>query len=172
MMMIFTRRKDLWICAMEVTYRLTPADYVEAQRIHLRSTWGYKVLIFIAALFALYATYEVVFVDILRAVPPALASALWIFYPFLFSFRARRDFAKHPNLGREYVLRVEDNGLHMSSDVSQGGGKWSAYTKFRETPNLFVLYAGARLFFALPKRFFSSEQQTDFRELLIRNVAQ
>jgi hypothetical protein len=156
---------------MEVTYRLTPTEYVEAQRAHLKSTWGYRFMVSIAALSAVFAIYEVIFVDVFRAAPAALLSALWISCSFLISFRARRDFVKHPNLAREYMLRIEDDGLYMSSDVSQGGAKWSAYVKFRETPNLFVLYAGARIFYMFPKRVFSSDQQSRFREVLIRNVA-
>jgi hypothetical protein len=72
---------------------------------------------------------------------------------------------------RKYVLTVENEGLKLSSDVSQSAAKWEAYTKFRETPNLFVLYAGPRLFYSFPKRFFTPEQLAKFRELAGRYVA-
>jgi hypothetical protein len=60
-----------------------------------------------------------------------------------FSARVKRDFRKHPNLACEYLLRANGNGLEMIGNVSQGGGRWTSYTKFRETSGLFMIYCGA-----------------------------
>jgi hypothetical protein len=74
--------------------------------------------------------------------------------------------SQHPNLARQYLLRVDDGGWEKIGEISQGGGKWAAYTKFRETPNLFMIYRGARTFSMIPKRAFTVSQLGEFRELI------
>ena len=78
----------------------------------------------------------------------------------------RRDFHKHPNFGRPCHLVIDDDGLHLTDEVSQSHKKWLAYTKYRETPNLIVLQLGARLVDVIPKRAFEAPQLDQFKELL------
>jgi len=89
-----------------------------------------------------------------------LACPLWI----------KRDFLKHPIFAQAQTVRIDENAIEYKSHVAYSEAKWGAYSKFRETPNLFVLYSGARLFHVIPKRAFHGTQLDDFRELLREKV--
>jgi hypothetical protein len=89
-----------------------------------------------------------------------VACPLWI----------KRDFRHHPNFAQPQMVRVDENAIEYKSNLGQSETKWAAYTKFRETPNLFILYLGTRLFHVIPKRAFHGTQLDDFRELLREKV--
>ena len=104
----------------------------------------------------------------------AIALALGIFWlacgfvlrPIWF----RRDFRRHPNFAVAQVVAITEDGLETNSEIGAGDTKWSAYGKFRETKNLFMLYMAARLFRVVPKRALSAPQVDEFRELLRRKL--
>jgi hypothetical protein len=51
--------------------------------------------------------------------------------------------------------------------------KWPAMIKFRETRNMFLVYASKRIFYLIPKRAFTDESQVkEFRALLDRKINQ
>ena len=64
------------------------------------------------------------------------------------------------------MLDLKDEGLYGTSAIGEGTAKWSAFSKLRETPNLFMLYMGARMFRVIPKRAFSPSQLEEARALL------
>jgi len=68
---------------IEVSYSLTPAAYLEAQRAQMKSSWWYRVLLLHAVVFALLAVYEVVVVDIFVAGLLVALTAFIISYPLL-----------------------------------------------------------------------------------------
>ena len=155
---------------IEAHYQCTAADYVEAQIAHYRQTRGFYFLIIGGAIGILFGAFMVVRNGLGTGVPLLLLGAFWWSYFLIIPIWARRDFRKHPNLSREYLLHANEDGIQMKSDVSQGGGQWSVYTKYRETKSLFMLYCGARLFFMIPKRAFAHTQEQQFRELLRRKL--
>jgi hypothetical protein len=55
---------------MEISYSLTPADALEAQRTHMRSTWGYRFLVGAAGIYALFSVYEVALSTFTEQFPP------------------------------------------------------------------------------------------------------
>lgn len=83
----------------------------------------------------------------------------------------RRDFRKRPNFGHAQTLRADGDGLQYASDLGQSEVKWNAFAKFRETPNLFMLYSGARMFQVVPKRAFEGTQLEEFRTVIQDNLA-
>jgi hypothetical protein len=153
---------------MEVRYQCTADDYGEAQRAHAKKSIGYYVLLVLGIATVLMGALIMLRVSINVGVWLALGGIFWLsWFPFSFSkWRIGRDFRKHPNLGLPCTLVVDGEGLQMRSDVSQSQAKWDAYSKFLETPGLFLIYPGARMFFMIPKRAFSGMQADEFRRLL------
>jgi hypothetical protein len=98
--------------------------------------------------------------------------ASWIVFKLARPVWVNRDFRQHPNFSRKQILRIDEDGLHATSEIGQSERTWRAYTKYRETQNLFVLYLGARLIEVIPKRAFSAPQLEEFRDLLHRNLSQ
>jgi YcxB-like protein len=156
---------------MEVTYQCTVRDYVEAQSAVIKGSAGYRVLIVVAIFFLFLAAYELYYKTVFDAVPALLMSTAWLGWAFAgVRWWAKRDFAKHPNLRKEYTLSADEGGLRLKTDISDGSGSWAVYTKSRETPSLFLLFCGARIFSMIPKRAFSPSQLEIFRDLVRRSV--
>jgi hypothetical protein len=156
---------------MDVQYQCNVNDYVEAQNAVLKASVGYYIL-FIGGGFSLVLGMIVAYWGRLATATPALALALfWLAYPiFYLPAKIRRDFKKHPNFSRPCNLHVDDDGLRSSSDISTSETKWGAFVKFRETPNVFMVYFGGNIFRVIPKRAFAASQLEEFRELLRRKL--
>jgi hypothetical protein len=154
---------------MEARYQCNSEDYVEAQRAQLGASR--RIILLLCVLAVPLAVFEIRAIGLAKAAPVLLCVGLLLSYPFLFfASRVKQDFRRHPDLAREYHLLANDDSLLMSSDVSKSGGKWSSFTSFRETPNLFLVYRGSRTFFMVPKRGFAETQAEEFRELLKRKL--
>jgi len=157
---------------MEVRYQCTPTDYAEAQRAHAKKSAGYYVLLVLGILSVLVGLAIMLRVSVGSGSVVALGGIFWLsWFPLCFSkWRIRRDFRRHPNVGLPYALVADGNGLELRSDVSQGKSSWHAYSKFLETPNLFLIYPGSRMFFMIPKRAFSAVELEEFRRLLVQKL--
>jgi hypothetical protein len=152
---------------VDVQYQCDLKDYLEAQNVALKATAGYYI-VSIGGILSLVLGVLASLLGLFGAAWPMLALAVfWLSCPiFYWPWKLRRDFKKHPNFSRQCSLHVDENGLRSESDVSSGETKWEAFVKFRETPNLFMMYFGGRMFKAIPKRAFSAPQLEEFRDLL------
>ena len=65
---------------------------------------------------------------------------------------------------------VDAEGLKTEGELERRETRWPAFTKYRETENLFILYEGARLLRVFPKRAFSSQELDEFRALLASKI--
>jgi hypothetical protein len=156
---------------MEVQYQCTVDDYLEAQNAHARSSSAYRVLIVLAFLFIAFGLLQSVFNGLAQGATALAIGIFWsacgfVFRPMWF----RRDFRRHPNFAVAQVVTISEEGLDTKCKIAASGTKWSAYTKFRETRNLFMLYMGARLFRVVPKRALSAPQMDELRELLRKKL--
>jgi len=152
---------------MDVQYQCDVNDFVEAQNAVLKRSVGYYVL-FIGGFFCLLLGIVIAYRGRFANALPLLVLALfWLGYAILYlPTKFRRGFKKHPNFSRPCSLHVDDDGLRTSNDVSTNESKWAAFVKFRETPNIFLIYFGANIFRVIPKRAFVGPQLEEFRELL------
>jgi hypothetical protein len=156
---------------MDIQYKCNLNDYIEAQKVALRRSVSYYIMLVAGGLCLLMGAVVAVAGPFSTALPLLLLAVFWLGYPFVYiPFKLRRDFRKHPNFARECQVHVDDDGLRSQSDVSSGETKWAAFVKFRETPNLFMLYLGGRMFKVIPKRAFSTSEVDEFRELLRRKL--
>lgn len=102
---------------------------------------------------------------------PLLLLVLWLaFRLVIYPLWIKRDFRGHPNFQREQSVKIDEWGLHRTSEIGQSETKWLAYTDYRETHNLFLLYFGRRLMEVIPKRAFSAEELQQFRQLLLEHL--
>ena len=155
---------------MEVRYQCNLNDYLEAQRAH--ASWITRYLFIILGLvFIMLGAFRV----FLEGVPAGASSLgigiFWLAWGLFFRpIWLRRDFRKNPNFARENTLLVKPDGLETTTEIAKNDTKWATYTKFKESPNLFLLYFSARIFRVVPKRAFSGPELEQFRELLRENL--
>ncbi|MGA8310542.1 MAG: YcxB family protein [Terriglobales bacterium] len=157
---------------MQVQFQCNLADYQEALHARLKKTIGYYVLLVLGGLNVLVGTFLAYKVDFREGLILQLVGVFWLAWPVVLRpLWVRRDFRKHPNFSVAQVVEVSDEGLHSKSDIAEGTAKWSAFTSFQETRNLFMLQMGARMFRVIPKRALSGVQSDEFRELLRRKLS-
>jgi len=161
---------------MQIRYRISFDDYVEAQRTHRKVSKGERWAIWIMLGTVLLLVGLAVFVSIMKRT--AFTHMWW--FPlgygilvgvFLYGrpFWARK-FRGIRNLQREFQMEISDDKLAVSSDVAHGEMKWEGFTKWTETKNLFLLYSQPSLFNIVPKRSFTSGGIEEFRDILSRKV--
>jgi YcxB-like protein len=161
---------------MEVKYVLNLADYAEVLTTSGPRTLKQKmfgaviggVLIILCLAVLVNAGFRQGVAALIGAV--LFPGALVIYRFVIFPLWVRADFCRHPNFSREQILRVDENGLHKTSEVGQSFTKWPAYTCFRETQNLFLLYLGERSIEVVPKGALSSTQLHELRQLLHKKL--
>ncbi len=157
---------------MEVHYQCGVEDYLEAQYAHhRRSTLFYIISGLIIASSAIAGIYLSVTEGYSQGSPLLALVVFWALLRFILRpFYFRRDFRRHPNFGRAQTLHIDESGIEYKSDLGHSETKWEAYSKLRETPNLFMLYLGARLFQVIPKRAFPDQRREELRRLLQEKI--
>ncbi len=161
---------------MEVQYACNQADYAEVLSASRPRTLRQKmlgaVISIVLIILSLATLVNLGFRQgIALVIGVILFPGLLLVYKFIvFPLWIRRDFRGHPNFSRTQTLRINEDGLHKESEVGPSETKWLAYTRFRETQNLFVLYLGERSIEAVPKRALSSSQLDELRQLLRKKL--
>ncbi|MGH9498012.1 MAG: YcxB family protein [Terriglobales bacterium] len=157
---------------MEVEYKCDLRDYEEALVTRETKPLGRKMLgSVIGGLVVLFGIIILTALGLSQGAAVLSGLVFWNILVLICRFVVRpvwigRDFRKHPNFSLAAHLVIDDEGLHSKSEIGQADKKWPAYTKYRETPNLFILHLGARSFEVVPKRAFLGSQLDEFRQLL------
>lgn len=157
--------------SVETQFQCNLVDYREALHVRLKRTFGYYILLVLGSLSVLLGAFFAYRVDFAEGLIMLAVGSFWLGWPLVIRpLWVRRDFRKHPNFSVAQVLKVSDEGLYCTSDIGEGTAKWSAFTKFQETRNLFMLQMGARMFRVIPKRALSTAEIDELRELLRRKL--
>jgi hypothetical protein len=161
---------------MQIQYRCNVADYQEVLTTGRPTPLNRKILR-VVLWFSLIVMSSAILVNfgfrqgVAGLAVPFLLLVLWLGFRLVIRpLWIKRDFRGHPNFQREQVVQIDDWGLHRTSGVGQSETRWLAYTDYRETQNLFVLYFGRRLMEVIPKRALSAEQLQNLRQLLLDHL--
>jgi hypothetical protein len=77
-------------------------------------------------------------------------------------FRAQKSlWTGNPLLQRPKNAEIVATGITISDDSARLEYQWSAFSKYRETKNLLVLFFGPSTYLMIPKRAFGSAQELD-----------
>jgi hypothetical protein len=145
---------------MEIRYRCTLEDYLEAQSYQSKSVAYY-----------LCGIFKVLTAGFSQAFAMFLLAGLWLVWPLVIRpIAIRRSFHQVPNFVLETAMVAVEQGLQTGSAAGRSETPWTAYTKFRETSNLFLIYTGSGTFEVVLKRALSDSELSQFRELLMRHV--
>jgi hypothetical protein len=163
--------------AIVVSYRLTPEEFWEAQRLtlRLRTTPGRRVfrvimLLAIVALvvvqFWLGGTDMVFGAGLLIAVLVA-----WVVLLYVYPRRAsRKQYDTNRGLQVITTLEIAGEGLHFRNEINDIRVSWKAFLHALESETLFILYVSSAQFYPLPKRAFAEADIPRFRALIEQNV--
>jgi hypothetical protein len=160
---------------VEIQYRYTENDYVQAQRAYLAKRW-YKLYIpaflAVALVFIGLGIWSTVGVSLSYGIAWFVGAAFFAIFPVLQAEQAKKDFRGSPSAEGEFRLSFDDNGLQLQSPHGGGTVKWSALVGWIDSPDLFLVLASSRIYYLFPKRAFTPEQLAEFRDLLARKIPQ
>ena len=100
--------------------------------------------------------------------PFLLFLPFWAFFPHLLAFFQWRG---NRALQGPMALTITDEGLAVRSQHSTVTHSWSAFVKYRETPNLFLLHSSSQVAVIVPKRALGDDADVQqFRQHLAASV--
>ena len=68
------------------------------------------------------------------------------------------------------TVAASESGIQFLSAKGTSNAKWSAFIRYTETRNLFILYPQSSLFNIIPKRAFAPSDLLEFRQMLQLNL--
>ncbi|MFY9559403.1 MAG: YcxB family protein [Terriglobales bacterium] len=155
---------------MHLQYQLTKDDYLKAQDLH-QKTAGIvgRASLYILPFFGvlLIAASAVNLLNSPRNWFVFLFGCLWgLFLMFHRKILLIRSFGKETKLQQSVEADISEGEFHAVGPTGETRTKWAGFDRYAESEDLFLLYTGPRIFFALPKRAFGPGEVEEFRELL------
>ncbi|MGH9727978.1 MAG: YcxB family protein [Candidatus Acidiferrales bacterium] len=159
-------------------FTYTPEDYAQGQRFwrkYMAPLWTRSVIYLAFTLGIFLMVVGAVLLWIHTDLPIAIflvAYGVFILLRHgpLQSLRFKREFLKAKTLHSEKTVRIDEEGLGMSSSDAESKIHWNLFAQHRETPDLFLLSMPPRQFYMLPKRAFSQSDQDAIRLLLEQKI--
>ncbi len=103
----------------------------------------------------------------------ALFGMLLVTYIALPQIIHRIVYSRNRRLFGIRTVTIDSGGIRSESEVATIETKWSSFEKFRETPNLFVIYQTKDVAGIVPKRAFTRQEEiAEFRSLIASKVRQ
>lgn len=160
----------------ELEVQLVPQDYIAANFLACRTSRKTKInvaLLFLglaslAGLF-LYLKHENLFVCTMFGIIGGGGALVWrfIYIRTILPRKLREIFRQQKSLHRPYKIAWDDNSLSASAETAASKYNWADIHKWREGPDLFMVFYSDVMFQMIPKRFFKHDKDpSEFRQFL------
>ena len=158
----------------EVEFDISKEDCKEIVRYHLyrrplQMVLNLLRLIFVAVLGVSAISTAIAGDTVLAAFFGAVCLVILGFF-ILVPIRAARSLLKTPYYKGKIRFVGDDSGTQFIYTTGDSNTQWSGYVRYRETKHLFLLFVSDAGFRAIPKRAFSAEQASQFRNLLNQRI--
>jgi lysophospholipase L1-like esterase len=167
--------------AMNISYRITREDFVDAQKLHRSkgpSTFVRAIRlagqVLVGSAFLILIVLAAVVRDakllsnfaplIILLVAGTLVMLVWV------PFNWRRSYAKDRRLQHEFTADISEDGIHLQSVDFDANLKWALYLRFLESDRIFLLYQTQRMFNLFPKAAVAPGEIDEFRRLVRRKL--
>jgi hypothetical protein len=166
---------------MNISYRITREDFVDAQKLHRSKgpsvavraiRLGAKVLMGSAFLILVILAAVTRNRGLWSNIAPLIvllvvwSIAMWVWVPLSW----RRAYAKDRRLQHEFAASISEDGIRLQSVDFDATLKWAAYLRFLESDRIFLLYQTNRMFNLFPKTAFAPGETEEFRQLVRRKL--
>jgi YcxB-like protein len=152
---------------MEVRFIPSKEDVMDVLRVASMPPWGMFTFVLLLALLFVVGIY---LVDhdfrTVGYVWLGMSAAVGLATYEVPRFQARRAITSNPSAHGEITYSFEEGGVNVVHPTGTSHLGWRAFTRFRETERLFLLYFSSSRYSFLPKRVMSSEQAKELREIL------
>jgi hypothetical protein len=152
---------------MELRYQPTDEDALNALRASVTPTWALFLFVLLLALLFLVGIY---------LLDHDLATVGWVWLAGSVALgiavyevprrQARRAMRGNPSSQGEILFVLNEEGTEVTFATGKMQLQWRAYTKYKETAHLFLLYMSSARSTFIPKRVMSPHQVEELRGLL------
>jgi hypothetical protein len=164
---------------VRIEYQYTEAEYLAANRLLLFKSSNAIVRIIVFDLFLLAGAVMMSFLEVDLFPLWAIIAVLIVFEAALFYNilvkMPRAYFRGDGKFRDKYEITFSDEGVKVKTSQIDSKLAWSLYTKVVEGSDMYLLVYGkadTRMMTAVPKRAFNSpDQEKQFRELVVRHIA-
>jgi len=164
---------------IQVRFRLTFNDYLKAQQLHGKRSWGPHlwfvlgrtlipaagIVYLLVFVLALWRTTPIGW--LLVAIPCGVYFAL---YPLMIRIRLKRCYRRTRSGDGENSAEFGEESIRINAENTSSELNWKAIESYREDKNVFLLYLAPAKFIALPKRALTPQQIVELRSMLTRQV--
>jgi hypothetical protein len=168
---------------MQVRYRMSKEDYLEAQKLMRKlaspffryMNWVLRAIL-VASVFLLLFTalngksqFESVFLNL----RPLLVILVFYFllFPILLPFLASRAYRKNIFLQREITAKISEEGYEADDGAgANNSATWDHYDRFLEGKRVFIFGNPSRIFTIVSKAAMTQEEQQYFRTVLHERI--
>jgi hypothetical protein len=156
---------------MEVRFKPTEEDALNAMRSSSMPRWGMFLFVLLLGLLFLVGIFLINH-DFLLAgwLWLALSAATGIGVYEVPRIQVRRGLRNNPSAHGEIVYIFDDKGLFATFPTGESRLDWGAYTKYKETEPMFLLFFSPHRYTWIPKRAMSPEQAEELRGLLKERI--
>jgi len=151
---------------IQAVYELTEREFYEAQVRHSGSSG--RITRIIGAIILVCALASLSTHHYAQA---SIGIVLGIVFIFGLRISTSLAFKREASLKLKTTIVASEEGFETVNSRGKSTLNWSAFTRFTETRNIFMLYVQSRMFHLIPKRALSPEDVDRLRELLKRHIS-
>jgi hypothetical protein len=156
---------------MEIRFRPTEEDGLNAMRASSIPRWSMFLFVLLLALLFLVGVYLIDHdLPVAGWLWLALSAVIGIAVYEVPRIQVRRSLKSSPSAQGEIVFVLDDQGTVATFPTGESRLEWRAYTKYKETGTIFLLFFSPYRYTSIPKRAMSPEQIEELRALLKARV--
>lgn len=161
---------------MNITYKLTQGEYQKAVNLHLNRGNRLVMLAIYVALAVGIVFLGTDFSNTRDVITNVLAVFFSIAFYMLFvrmisAYQAKSIYNKSQTLSHEVTLRVSGKGIKLDKKTNNATIPWSAFTKWKQDENFYLLYTGPRHFNVIPKHALTDTQSKELETYLKKYIS-
>lgn len=157
---------------LTIRYRATEEDGLNAMRATSIPSWGMFLFVLLLGLLFLVGIYLVN-----HNLP--VAGWLWLVMSAVIGiavyevprFQVKRNLRNSPSAQGEIVFALDDEGTVTTFPTGESRLNWQAYTRYKETGSMFLLFVSPHRYMSIPKRAMTTQEIEDLRALVNARIA-
>jgi hypothetical protein len=162
---------------MNITYQLTQEEYQQAVNLHHKKGKRFILL----AIYVMLATIIVIvgtdFSNTREIITNMITAFFSISFYMLFvrmlsAYQAKSVYQKSATLPYEITLHISGKGIKLDKNSNKASIPWSAFSKWKNDENFYLLYTNPRRFNVIPIRAMSEAQKKEFDAYLEKYIPQ
>ena len=162
---------------MNITYKLSPEEYLQAVNLHHKQSHRVLKLTVYITLAAVIVVLGTDFSNTRDIITNTLAAFFSISFYMLFvrmlsAFQAKNIYTKSSILPYETTLRISGKGIRLVNKGNESTIPWSAFSKWKKDETFYLLYTTPRQFNVIPTRVMSDIQTDELDEYLKKHIFQ